>query len=341
MQIKNVLIRFFVALLKPVIKKHHENNFLIVSTTGLGDTLWGTPAIRALREAHPDAYIGVLTSSIGAQVLQNNPHITELFTLKKSSLVSLYFSLKRRRIGTIFIFHTSQRAVLPFCALLGARRIVGSTNINKDLDFLLTDPIEHEKVHEIERRLKIVGQSQPKWMEIFPSAKDDKTVLPGDFVIGMHPGAKDLFKQWPPEHFIELGKKLKEHLGCHIVVTGTPAEKKLVETVASGIGAIGIFQNLSILGLAALMKRFSLFITNDTGPLHIACATKTPTIALFTPTEPHICGPYFAPHVKTIQKKPTCSPCLRKKCQDPFCMRQISPTEVLKKALSLLEEKTA
>lgn len=348
MNLKNLLIKVFIAFAKPFIRTNQGMRFLIVSTTGLGDTLWGTPAIRALREAHPDAYIGVLTSALGKQVLQNNPHINEFFVIKEPpflSLLQLFPKLVQRKIATVLAFHTSQRPTLPFCALIGAGRIIGSEKINKDLDFLLTDRLETQHIHEIERRLTIVEaatgvKADSKSMEFFPAPEDHQKaddLLPPGLVVGLHPGAKDRFKQWPPSHFIAIGNKLKEELGCTIVVTGTPAEKSLVQHVAQSIeGAIGIYEGLSIAGLGALISRLSLYITNDTGPLHIACATQTPTIALFTPTDPFLCGPYYAPHVTVVQKKPTCFPCIKKKCGDPFCMLQISPSEVIEMALNKL-----
>jgi ADP-heptose:LPS heptosyltransferase len=347
MKLKNLLIKIFIAFAKPFIRTNRGERFLIVSTTGLGDTLWGTPAIRSLRESYPQSYIAVLTSTMGKQVLQGNPHINEIFVVKEPpffSLLKLFPALIQRKIATVFVFHISQRPILPFCALIGAGRIIGSEKINKDLDFLLTDRLEAQKIHEIERRLHVVeaagAQSKSKAMEFFPSPEDRAkaaALLPSGLVIGLHPGAKDRFKQWPPSHFIALGKRLKDKLGCQIVVTGTPAEKSLVDAIVKSIdGAIGIYEGVTIPTLAALLSKLSLYITNDTGPLHMACAANTPTVALFTPTDPLLCGPYFASHVTVLQKKPTCFPCLKKQCQDPFCLLQISPDEVLKTALNIL-----
>jgi len=345
--IKNFLIRLFVAFARPFIRTNTGHRFLIVSTTGLGDTLWGTPAIRALRESYPDAYIAVITSTLGKQVLESSPHINEIFVVKEPplfSLLKLFPKLVRRKISTVLIFHISQRPLLPFCALLGAGRIIGTEKINKGLDFLLTDKLETKRIHEIERRLEVVqaagAQVSSKLMDFFPSEEDHKkaaALLPPGLVVGLHPGAKDRFKQWPPSHFITLGRLLKQKLGCQIVVTGTPAEKSLVESIAQSIeGAIGVYEGVSISTLGALLSKLSLYITNDTGPLHIASATQTPTIALFTPTDPVLCGPYFAPHVFVVQKKPTCFPCLKKKCHEPFCMMQISTDEVVQAAVQIL-----
>ncbi|HEX4840326.1 MAG TPA: glycosyltransferase family 9 protein [Rhabdochlamydiaceae bacterium] len=349
MHIKNLLIKFFIAFAKPFIQTNTGDRFLIVSTTGLGDTLWGTPAIRALRESYPDAYIAIITTALGKQVLESSPHINEIFVVKEPPLFSLLKLLPiliRKKISKVLVFHISQRPLLPFCALLGAERIIGTEKINKGLDFLLTDKLETKRIHEIERRLEVVqtagAKVSSKHMEFYSSEDDHrkaKELLPTGLVVGLHPGAKDRFKQWPPSHFIQLGRLLKQKLGCQIVVTGTPAEKSLVESIAGSIeGAIGVYEGVTIPTLAALLDKLSLYITNDTGPLHIACASTTPTIALFAPTDPVLCGPYYAPHVSVLQKKPTCFPCLKKKCNEPFCMLQISTHEVLQTALELLEK---
>jgi heptosyltransferase-1/heptosyltransferase-2 len=82
-----------------------------------------------------------------------------------------------------------------------------------------------------------------------------------------------------------------------------------------------------------------MVIANDTGPMHLAFAQKTPTIGLFTPTDPALCGPYYVDAAVTIAKKPTCTPCLRKRCKEPFCLMQISVQEVYDTALDLYQRK--
>lgn len=341
---KNYFIFGLVRFLQLFQVKGNKDHFLIVSTTGLGDTLWATPAIRALREAHPKAYIGCLTSALGASVLKDNPYLDETFVFNKTlSLFKIYFQLKKRKIGTALLFHTSQRAILPLCAVIGASTRIGTKGLQKGLDTLLTNGIEWNGSHEIERRLDIVraaGAIRETYGMDF--SIDDhhryaaRKLIPEEIVIGLHPGAKDRFKQWPPSHFVKVAKKLREELGCTIVVTGAPNEKQLVESICSEVeGARAIIQPLKIMG--AVLEKLTLFITNDTGPLHLALAMNTPTIALFAPTNPAICGPYHNLFATVLQAPPTCMPCLKKKCRDPFCMRQIGPDAVIKAALEKFE----
>jgi len=353
--LKNVLIKNLVTLFKQKNRieiDSQEKRFLIVSTTALGDTLWATPAIKALRAAYPHSDISMLVSPIGREVLLNNPYINDLFLVKNPalpSLLSLYGTLKKKTFSHIFIFHTSQRPVLPCTALLGAPVLIGSAGINKGLDALLTEcQPRNPQEHEIERRLKMVARvgahASTVEMDLFLNQDDESlaqewlhslaipSYLP---LIALHPGAKDAFRRWPASHFIELGKRLSAHLGCTVFVTGVPSEKELVETIASGIeGAIPV-THLPLRAFAALIKKMRLIVTNDTGPMHVALAMKTPSVLLFSPSNPKRFGPYGVKKATVIAKKASCSPCLTRKCPSSFCLLQIGVQEVYDAALNL------
>lgn len=352
---KNQLLLTLARLLKPAaLNPQAPRHFLILSTTGLGDTLWATPAIRALRSNYPASKISVLTSPIGQEVLRHNRYIDKIIVVKDpvfTSLIPLYFSLKKKGITDVLHFHTSQRPILALASVLGASRIVGTKGIQKGLDSLLTDPLTSTDIHEIERRLKIIQHIGATWtdpsLELFISPEDELEAdqflsqlnLPSYLpIVSIHPGAKDLFKQWAPSQFIDLGNRLIQHLGCQILITGNPSEKALVTQIADQIpGAIAV-THLKLRAFAALIKRIKLMITNDTGPMHIAFAMRTPTVALFTPTNPNLCGPYHVKQVKVIAKQRTCTPCLRKKCKEPFCLFQIGVSEVTQAAVTLFHQ---
>lgn len=355
MNFKNLLIKILVRALRPHSPNvSEEKRFLILSTTGLGDTLWGTPAIRAMRESFPNSYIALLTSGTGNALLKHNYRIDEIFETKDPlffPLFSLYRKLKAKNFTHILNFHTSQRPVLPLSAVLGAQEIIGTRGINKGLDFLLTQSLDNHPIHEIQRRLNIVSQvgahTLDPSMELFLNPEDEraadtflKEIHCDSTLIAIHPGAKDGYKQWPASHFIKLGNKLIQTFNCRIIITGTPAEKNLVASIASQInGAIPV-THLPLLVTAALIERMDLLIANDTGPMHLGFAQKTPTIGIFTPTDPNLCGPYFVPSATAIAKKPTCTPCLRKKCREPFCLLQIGVDEIYNAVLAFLSLNT-
>ena len=343
---KNRCIQWFVTLCKwlniPNRKGKDPSSFLIVSTTGVGDTLWATPAIRAIKERFPTAHVAVLTSRIGEEILKYHPLIDALFIFKPSFV--LFWRLKKKKFGTIFLFHASQRSVFPFAFFLGPEKLIGTRGINKGLDFLFTQLLDNSSFHEIERRLQIVetvgAKRSTTALEFFFSKTDEQiaeTFLKNEdtIVIGIHPGAQKPFKQWHREGFIRVGQRLKELVNCSIFVTGSEEERSLVEHIASKIpGATATF--LPLRPLAALIKKMRLFIVNDTGPMHIAYSVATPTVALFCPTDPTLCGPYQYKQAIVIEKPLTCAPCIKKRCKEPFCLLQISIEEVINACQKLL-----
>lgn len=263
---------------------------------------------------------------------------------------------QKRNIDTALIFHTSQRPILPFCKLIGAAEIIATEGLNKGFDHLLTHTLPRNRQHEIQRRLGIVGAVNAHdaglQMEFFLSSADEAAaeqliagwnIPPFLPIVGLHPGAKDKYKQWHPEGFISLGRRLYETTGCQIVITGNAEEKTLVDTIAAGIPhAIPLAGRLPLRHSAALIKRMKVMVSNDTGPMHVAFAMHTPTIVLFGPTDPALCGPLSGLGIgarTTVLAKPrTCTPCLGKKCRDSFCMLQISVDEVYRAALAKLAE---
>ena len=332
--------------------------FLIVSTTALGDTIWATPSIRSLKETFPNSSISVLTSSIGSQVLKNNPYIDEVFLLKKTSLIhlcKLYMQMRKRYFTTALFFHTSQRPILPFCYMLGIREMIGTKGLQKGLDSLLSTAVEKKPMHEIERRLKIIecvgAPATYTELEIFPQKRHSEEAQEWlenhgfSFttpIVALHPGASTRFRQADPKVISEVAKLLQKNHKCQILITGTLQEKNLVDEITKLVpGAIGLAQNLDLHTFAALIGKMSALVVGDTGPMHIAFAMKTPTVALFPASNPLSFGPYqIQPNlVKVFHKPLTCTPCLYKKCQLPFCFLQFSPKEICDSVHDLLPKR--
>src|SRR5688572_14329036 len=116
MSFKNVLLTRGLAAIQPLFPPLSTSlppqRILVVTTTALGDTLWATPAIESLRKSFATAFIAVLTSAIGTQVLRYNPHIDQIYQLREPLLpqfCSLRSALAAQRFDTILLFHASQR----------------------------------------------------------------------------------------------------------------------------------------------------------------------------------------------------------------------------------------
>lgn len=339
---KNHLLRFGVRLLAK--KKLPESPFkriLVVTTTALGDTLWATPTLESLKKSFPNCYLAVLTSPIGFEVLKTNPWIDRIFLLER--FFPLRKKLKQEKFDTILMLHTSQRMILPLCATLGASKIVGTKGIQKGLDSLLTDPLNAQYEHEILRRLKMVetigGSIYTETLSFSPSRQEKTFSLPPGNWIALHPGSKDGFKRWPAKNFAKTAKLIQEKTDCKILITGTAAEQKLMEEIGNQIpGSLILDTKLSLHGFAHVLKEVKLLISNDTGPVHLACAIGCPVIALYGGTDPLLCGPYKAENATAISKPPTCTPCVKRKCGLPFCLLQIGPEQIAASAVSTLRE---
>lgn len=360
-RIKNSLIRYIIGLSKRFNvpernARARPERFLIVSTTGIGDTLWGTPAIRALKEAYPDSYIGLLTTATGCELLKGNPYIDRFFIFKRGlrvlTLLKLLKELRQERFGVAFIFHASDRIIWPLVFLTGTPQIIGIVGQSKGLDFILTKAIEQDNVHGVDMRLRLVGEAgASRKNESAPALylSEAETIDASKFletlgfdenftIIGFHPGAQKPFKCWPAERFIETGRRLVKDIGCKVIITGDRNEKGLCEYIASQIpGAVSVAGKANLRETAAIIEKMHLFITNDTGPMHMAFALGTPTVAIFCPTNPGLCGPYNAKDVVIIKRPVTCNPCIGKECQRPVCMEQITVEEVVEGAELLLK----
>lgn len=332
-----LLLKAIKRLARPRHAPPSPENLLVVATTALGDTLWATPALAALKSQFPSARIAVLTGPIGKELLRHNPAIDELILLEEPVLprfFPLLFRLKKRQFDAALIFHASQRLVLPLCALSSIPRIIGTLGINKGLDELLTDAVPSRYEHEIERRFGLIEQLGAKRGDpelAFHLQPDERLNLPKEKpLVAFHPGSKEAFRRWPPSHFAAVGKALEERFGCKIHLTGSPSERPLLEKIQRLLPSASIEDSFSsVRKLAAFFNEMDLILSNDTGPFHLACALKRPVIGIYVSTDPNLCGPHQAKSASIVSRPPTCTPCLKRRCHDPFCFLQIGPKEVI------------
>ncbi|MBU0652182.1 MAG: glycosyltransferase family 9 protein [Proteobacteria bacterium] len=134
-------------------------------------------------------------------------------------------------------------------------------------------------------------------------------------------------KLWEDEKFAELGDRLREELGVGIVLTG--GEAGTLERIRGRMRtrAVNLGGRTTLRELACLYRQAALLVTTDSGPMHLAAAMGTPVVALFGPTDPARTGPYGPGH-RVIRRALSCAPCLRKRCDNPRCMTEISVEEV-------------
>lgn len=150
-------------------------------------------------------------------------------------------------------------------------------------------------------------------------------------IVVLNPGAYfGPAKRWPPVRFAELAGLIQERAGAQILIIGSSEERELAENISAMMKTkpIVLSGETTLLQLAGILKQASLFITNDTGPMHLAHAMKVPVVAIFGPTDPDSTGPILQPSA-VIFKKVSCWPCKHRKCPtDHKCMFEISAEDV-------------
>lgn len=338
------------------------NRILIVNVNWLGDVLFSTPAIRAVRKRYPEAYIACMVVPRCREILELNPHLDELIIYDEKKeykglggKLRLIAALKARRFDTVFLFHRSLTRTL-MVALSGIKERVGIYNPKRG--FLLTKKVEPQEpgTHKVEQFLNIVKAkdvpASGRGMELFISRQDEafardylrlQDIEEGKPVIVLNPGGNWDLKRWPAVNFARLGDKLAELLGAQILITGAEKDMELGNAIA------GIMKHKPSLAcgrttlkqLAAVLKRADLVISNDSGPMHVAVSQGAKTIALFGPTDPRATGPYGGSKYVVIQKasgKSGCKiPCYNLSCEDNACMKAITVEDVIREARVLLK----
>ena len=168
-----------------------------------------------------------------------------------------------------------------------------------------------------------------EWVKDFLRANNLSNTRP---IIAVNPSARWEKKRWPISSYGALINQLIQELKAGIIILGGKEDIPLAEEISSlvsGRPAVAAGKT-SLKTLTALLERVDLLVTNDSGPMHIAAALKTPVVALFGPTNPGLTGPYGDGHI-VIRKEIECSPCLRRPCIHgrPLCMEAITIEEVM------------
>jgi lipopolysaccharide heptosyltransferase II len=328
---------------------------LIFNVNWLGDVLFSTATIRNIRRNYPDSFIACIIPSRCYPILKGNPHLDELIIFdekerQRSSLAKLRFVqlLKSKKFDVVFLLHRSFTRAL-ICRLAGIPQRVGY--YTKKRGFLLTKrikPVARDALHRIDYYLNIIEKAglkvEDRYLEFFIDDKDanfiedfldKKSIGKDEFLVAINPGGNWLPKRWPEVNWAILADKLITEFGARVIITGSYTDIYAAQKIRDlmkekPIIASGVF-NLKQLG--ALCKRLDLFITADTGPLHIANALGAKRIiALFGPTSPEITGPYPLKNTAILSKDVGCKiPCYVVRCKDNRCMKAVTPEDVIEK----------
>lgn len=375
-RLRLAILRLFAHATVLLIPRHSPpvTRIVLIRPDHLGDLLFATPAIRALRAAFPQAHIACLVGPWSKAVLQNNPHLDELMVcpfpgfarrpkpspLQPYSLLWRYARQLRAKgfdLAVIMRFDHWWGASLAYLA--GIPRRVG-------YDVAEVRPFLTEAVpyiagrHEVEQNLALVEQVAGYELQVagspleFNITAEDRLfaegflaehgVGEGDLLICIHPGAGAPVKLWREEAWAQVGDALVRRYGARVILTGSAEEGPLCRALARMMAAKPIVAagETTLGGLAAIMARSCLVLGVDSGPLHLAVAVGAPTVHLYGPVDSRTFGPWGDParHV-VITSGMDCIPCNRLdyapgELDEHPCVRNIAVEQVLEAAEGLL-----
>jgi len=311
-----ILKKFLTLNETPIAPLTNPSNFLVVRQHNqLGDLLSGVSVLRAIKEKYPQSKTTLIVSPVNYTGLVKNKFIDELFIFDKKKLLlpvyffKLYKILKKQYDAaivpvTVSISFTSNL----LCRFsnskirIGARSLDGKPNESAYLFDKLVD-IDWRKFPDSNVGDRILDIIRPFGIdtnnfrsEITFDEKDTEAadkflksldIRSQDIVIGFHCGAGKKTNRWSLIKYVELMKQLNQDFNAKLYLTGSATDKEEISYILKNVRfKLGLFLNSSIPEVAALISKSTLFISNDTGIMHVAGTTNTPQISIFGPTDP-------------------------------------------------------
>lgn len=340
------------------------SKILVRATNWVGDAVMSLPALRAIRERFPDAHISVLARPWVADLYARESFCDRLipYTAGRgisglSGKLGVARQLRRERFDcAILLQNAFDAALIAWLARIPAR--IGYARDGRGI--LLTTAVKvpernelppHERFYYLEllRRAGIL-EDMPASDAIrldgaAPAAdagrRSFRSAGLSDIVVGLSPGAAyGTAKRWLPDRFAEAACTAARDLGASVAVFGSKDERELGSEVATmvaerGITAHNFAGETSLRQFIEMAAACRVFLTNDSGAMHIASAAGTPTVAVFGATDHIGTGP-TGPLARVVREPVECSPCLLRECPiDHRCMTAVSSGRVAEVALEL------
>lgn len=340
---------------------------LIIKMSSIGDVIHALPTLTVLRRNFPKAYIAWVVEPKSYDIVRAHPLLDKVILLDLKSLGKKLKKPSTFREGIKEIKKLAKElentqydlvldlqglfksGIISFFTKAPIRLVYCNPREGSALFATHVVPKNPNSLHAVQKSLDVArfldlevkeGDDQNFLMAVLP--EDEQYVdqfLAGhniskkDKIIGLNPGAAWITKQWPPEHYADLGDMLIER-GYQVILFGGPVDIELIEKVARQMKKppIKAAGKTTLKQLAALIKRCEVFVGNDTGPMHLSIAVNTPVVAIFGPTNHIYTGPYG--HLQIVVRQDLeCAPCFQaKKCpqyKEVKCLTTIKPEEVL------------
>lgn len=350
---------------------------LVVNLLHIGDLLLVTPALRTLRANYPNSHITLLADAKIDGLVKYNRNIDELISVDKKgyhnklpNFIRLIWEIRKRQFDLVINFHPNERAS-ALAAFSGGKKITGYAskgfgmffkplihNTNFDFAYKNRPDIMHQATEHL-NTLKTVlelplieEQGLEMWVDEASGQKADSMLQEAyqanglaqvpQKLIGLNTGASWPTKRWVPAGFAAVADQLVGE-GYGVIFFGGPMDQENVQAIRQLMrqgGRPEIIQftgKITLLELAALMKRCAVVVTNDSGPMHVAIANQVPVVAIFGSSNEVGFGPYNGKNIVITRPEIACRPCGKHHCQTQHeCMAAITPEQVLEAVHQLL-----
>ena len=293
--------------------------------TWLGDAVMATPAIENLENHFDDAKITLIGSSVSIEALKSHPKVFKTYILDKTFKSTFKLIKDLGEFDAFFSFRSSLRSkLIKFC-------------ISSKSKFQF-DQKKYTKGHQVEKYNNFINDSvnidSSPGKLILHNVKQNK--LRKNKILGINPGASyGDAKRWYPDEFANVASSLS--VEYDIVIFGGPGEKDIAADIEKNLIEKGVinYQNLvthtSVSELISHISSLDLFITGDSGPMHLAACFQIPTVSIFGPTKDNETSQWMSESSFIIKKKLDCQSCMKRRCplKHHNCMKLIKAKEVL------------
>jgi heptosyltransferase-2 len=336
------------------------SRILVRAPSWVGDAVMATPAIRALRRAHPAAELVLEGRAHLLGLLKGLPGVDAFWPEGGRGVRDLAAETGRMRAQgfdwAVLLPDSVRVAVAPFLARIPlrcgyardlARRVLLTRALDPPRENGRRAPVSMiERFLRITRALGCADRGERLDLPIDPDARDRlegrlaRGGLLEESIVVVTPGASfGASKLWPPDHFAAACDALSERFGLRTVLAPGPGEEQVARAIAERMtsGALTLEAPVTQLEeLAALIERARLVVTNDTGPRHIAVALDRPVVSVLGPTDPRHTA-HLLERQRVLREPVDCSPCHKKVCPiDHRCMTRLRPERVVEAAAELL-----
>lgn len=343
-------------------QKLNPHNIIVRMPNWLGDLIMATPILTDLRNHFPHAKITALCQGAVGSIIEKDPNIDDLISFKRKKKWSLFRSeqdiipyLKKGQYDLGILLTNSFSSAKMFWDAGIPYRFGFATHWRR---LLLTHPIKFPENKDTQHLVKTykallyplgipISNTDPRLYLTETEIIKSQTQLSefgidqDKILIGINPGAAyGSAKCWLPERYHEIAQLLLNNPRVSLIFFGDNQGASLVNMICQSLPkdrVINLAGQTTLRELAAYIKKCDLFLTNDSGPMHMASALDVPLLALFGSTSDQTTSPYKGG--KVIHKHVACSPCYRRECPIDFrCMKQITVHEVYENLTALISQ---